>query len=295
MKQNSKKIVQLSLYDEFDIKVHTFSVSPFPSRRHLFFEIVYILKGSGIHILNKERFDYNPNDLFLLTPHDTHQFESAEETSICIITFNEIFFSPNRSYTQQEVDFSQIFKKLEVIYYNLGLHPQKIVFEKEKELIKSIVEQLIEEQTTKRLFHSILIQNLVFLLLSFIARNLQAGNIKTTVSPPTAHLALDVINYIQHHIYDKRKLIITHLAKVFGKSKESLPHYFKSATGKTIKEFITEYKLSMVKSRLLFSDMPVSEIANELDFTDESHLNKIFKGKLGITPAKFRETNYKQL
>ncbi|MEP6514268.1 MAG: AraC family transcriptional regulator [Parafilimonas sp.] len=293
MKQANKKIVQLSLYDEFDIKVHTFSEWPFPAQRHLFFEIIYILKGNGIHILKNEKFEYKQNDLFLLTPHDPHQFEVQEETSLCIITFNEAFFSPNKSYTQQEVDFSQLFKKLEVIYYNLGLHQQKIVFEREKELIKNIIEQLIEEKETKRLFHYQLIQNLIFLLLSFIARNLQVKNIKTTVSPSTEHLVLDVINYIQHHIYDKRKLIITHLAKTFGKSKESLLHNFKSATGKTIKEFITEYKLSMVKSRLLFSDMTVSEIANELDFTDESHLNKIFKSKLNMTPSKFREMNNK--
>jgi len=54
-----------------------------------------------------------------------------------------------------------------------------------------------------------------------------------------------------------------------------------------------EYKLSLVRSRLLFSDMPIVEIANELDFTDESHLNKMFKARLQITPAKFREMHNK--
>src|SRR5258706_2241032 len=153
MKKGNNKIVQLSLYDEFDIKVYTFSEWQITSQRHLFFEIIYILKGSGIHILNNEKFEYNANDLFVLIPNDTHHFGVHEETSICIITFNETFFSPGKSYTQQEVDFGLLFKQLEVIYFNLALHQQKIVFEKEKELIKNMIGQLIEERETKRLFY----------------------------------------------------------------------------------------------------------------------------------------------
>ena len=98
-----------------------------------------------------------------------------------------------------------------------------------------------------------------------------------------------MINYIQNNIYEKKKITLNHLSKNFGRSKESLLRYFRSATGRTVKEFITEYKLSLIKSRLLFSEMPVFAIADELDLTDESHLNKAFKSKMNMTPITFRE------
>jgi AraC-like DNA-binding protein len=279
VRPNNKKIVQLSLYDDFDIKVSSFN-GTFPSYKHFLFELVFVLNGSGDCVVNSERFEYSADDLFILTPDADHQFEVKEETNVCIISFNEAFFSPNKSYTNRGIDFNEIFKKLEVIYYSLNLLQPRVTFADEKQLVKNIVHQLIEENEKKQMFHYALMQNLMFLLLALTARRLQSDSIDASVADPGARLTLDVISYIQYHIYDKKKLSLSHLEKTFGRSKDSLLRYFRSATGKTIKEFVMEYKLSLVRSRLLFSDMPVSEIADELDFTDESHLNKMFKARL---------------
>lgn len=282
-------MLQLSLYDEFDVKVSTFSDGIFPFYKHFLFEIIYILKGRGDCFANNERFEYIADELFVLTPDTNHQFEIQEETSICIISFNEAFFSLNKSYTNKGVDFSELFKKLEVIYYNVGTQRRGLAFRSERELAKCIVHQLIVETKNKQIFYYELMQNLMLVLLSLTARKLQADNIDAAIADSAGRITLDVISYIEYHIYEKKKLTLDHLSKTFMKSKDSLLRYFRSATGKTIKEFIVDYKLSLARSRLLFSDMPVSEIADELDFTDESHLNKMFKAKLNITPAKFRE------
>ena len=37
--------------------------------------------------------------------------------------------------------------------------------------------------------------------------------------------------------------------------------------------------------------MRINEIATELGFTDESHLNKLFKKYKGIIPSEFRKMN----
>lgn len=44
----------------------------------------------------------------------------------------------------------------------------------------------------------------------------------------------------------------------------------------------------MVESKLLHSDMRIGEIAEELGFTDESHLNRLFKKYRGCNPTEFR-------
>ena len=289
MKQSNKKLVQLSLYDEFDVKVSAFSEGTFPSYRHFLFEMIYILKGSGVHQVKNEKLEYHTDELFILTPDTDQGFDVQDETTICIIGFNEAFYSPNKSYANRGIDLSEIFKKLEVIYYNLDSQPLAITFGAEGEILKCVIHQLIEENEKRQMFYNDLMQNLLLVLLSLTARKLQLDHIDAAVADSAGRLTLDVISYIQHHIYEKKKLTLAHLSKTFMRSTDSLLRYFRSATGKTIKEFIMEYKLSLVRSRLLFSDMPVSEIANELDFTDESHLNKTFKAKLTVTPARFRE------
>ena len=45
----------------------------------------------------------------------------------------------------------------------------------------------------------------------------------------------------------------------------------------SIRQYILEYRLNLVKIRLQYSDLTISEIAYELDFSDESHLNNLLK------------------
>mgnify|MGYP002445661599 FL=1 len=49
--------------------------------------------------------------------------------------------------------------------------------------------------------------------------------------------------------------------------------------------------MKLVENRLLHSEMRISEIVVELGFTDESHLNKLFKKYKGCSPSTFRKDN----
>jgi AraC-like DNA-binding protein len=99
----------------------------------------------------------------------------------------------------------------------------------------------------------------------------------------------EILLYIQQNIYQNDKLKIENLADRFAKSKNHLNVYFKAETGDTIKDYIITYKLALVKVRLLHSDLTVSQIAHELGFTDESHLNKLFKGRFQQTAKEYRK------
>ena len=59
--------------------------------------------------------------------------------------------------------------------------------------------------------------------------------------------------------------------------------------GSTIKNYITRYKLNLIQTRLKFSDLTISEIVHEMSFTDESHLNKLFKTVFGKTATQFKK------
>ena len=49
--------------------------------------------------------------------------------------------------------------------------------------------------------------------------------------------------------------------------------------------------MKMVESRLLHTDMRINEIVEELGFTDESHLNRLFRKYKGVSPTEFRKQN----
>lgn len=54
-----------------------------------------------------------------------------------------------------------------------------------------------------------------------------------------------------------------------------------------------DYKLELVKARLLYTDLTISQIVFELNFTDESHLNKVFKKKYRMTAKQYKNKKIK--
>src|SRR5690606_33097948 len=94
--------------------------------------------------------------------------------------------------------------------------------------------------------------------------------------------------YISQHIYEPDALRIGRLVEKFNFSPAYLGIFFKKETGETLQDYIQKYKLKMIESRLLASNMSISQITYEFGFTDGSHLNKLFKKHYGVAPGEYR-------
>ena len=73
-----------------------------PVHNHTYYEIIFILKGSGRHLINDYNFTYKSGDVFLLGPEDYHLFDIDLCTEFCYIRFMEDF----NKYSAQERDTS---------------------------------------------------------------------------------------------------------------------------------------------------------------------------------------------
>lgn len=64
-----------------------------PKHRHNHFEIIFIMHGSGNHIVDEHEMDYQSGDLFLLRPEDYHEFKVAETTRFIYFKFTQLYVS----------------------------------------------------------------------------------------------------------------------------------------------------------------------------------------------------------
>ena len=280
------KVVQL--YKEVEITIKELKSNTSPPHKHSFFELIYVLEGRGTHLINDNNYIFSEGDVFLLTPDDAHNFTSVEPTRFCIIDFTKALFSRSRAKLEEKMEVSEFFKRVEYIFHNHHNVKGNIVSSKEKTSFHVLINQIIQEKEKKQQFSEIIIQNILFLLLHLIARNVQQNISNYHQQQNTGSKIHEITAYIQQHIYDKGLLKIENLAAHFHKSPDHLTKYFKTQTGTTIKEYVLKYKLDLVQTRLKFSDLTISEIAQELNFTDESHLNKVFKKEFGKTAKQFR-------
>jgi len=81
------------------------------------------------------------------------------------------------------------------------------------------------------------------------------------------------------------------IADNFGMTVSYLSQFFKSKTGKTILEFVTELRINKAKELLMQTDLSLNYIAEEVGYYNVSSFIRRFKQVEGITPGEFRKCN----
>ena len=247
---------------------------------HTFFELIYIHDGSGTQYINDVQMDYHKGDLFLVVPNDSHLFRIKKPTQFFFIRFNDVFVrSPKEK---------QRLQKLEMILSNARHEPGPIINnEADRAYSTKLIEMIISEHQKGDLYHNELIDQLINTLLILVARNI-TRIFPESVNESADKKIVDILNYIQSNIYFPENLRALAISNHFGISENYLGSYFKQHAHESLQEYITKYKLRLIENRLLHTGMRVNEIANELGFTDKSHLNRIFKKYRGMSPTEFK-------
>lgn len=83
------------------------------------------------------------------------------------------------------------------------------------------------------------------------------------------------------------------LEKILSYNGIHLNNVVKKFTGMTIFEYGMTFCLQKAKELLLDTDMSITQITAELQFTNRTHFYKLFKKKYGMTPSTFRK-EYRQ-
>jgi AraC-like DNA-binding protein len=275
------------LYQPFEIECREMVDFSGKSYRNNYFVLIYILDGIGIQYVNHHKFNYRKGNLFLITPQDIFSFDIIQPTRFFFLSFNT-------SYIKLTQDHSWV-ERMEFILTNASHRPGCILKNKaDKPFVASLVENIVQEQHNQQLYHSKITETIVQTIILVVARNI-ALKLPKNIKENTGEAVLDILHYIQDNIFSPDHLKVEKIGTHLGISVSYLGKYFKKQTGETLQQYIVNYKLRLVEMRLLHSDMRISEIVFELNYTDESHLNRLFKKYKGINPSEFRRSRYSSL
>lgn len=256
-----------------------------------FFEIVQILEGDGVREVNQNRYPYSKGSIFLFTPLDCRGFEMKSPTRFCSIRFSEVFLSKCKN-TQERDRITQWLRQLEHIFYHHNRFERVLIKqETDCQMIATLIGHMVQEFEAQQPYYEENLQLFITLVLNILARNVAESKVTVAAAPQPEPLINRMLLHVHENIRYPDKLRISHLASHFNLSANYVGEYFRKLTGESLQQYIIQYKMQLVQHRLTNSTLTISQIADELGFTDESHLNRQFrKHSGGVSPVEFRKS-----
>lgn len=156
--------------------------------------------------------------------------------------------------------------------------------------IFGILMRAAKEYTEKASFYELAVTGLLTELFAVLLRS---GTEHTPDSPLNKNLlhsyrlAEPAVRYIRDNY--SNTVSVEELACLCGISKHYFCRVFKNVTGKTVMEYLQDYRLKVADTFLANSDKSISEIAGLCGFESSNYFCRCYKRVYGISPGKSRK------
>lgn len=277
-------MIKENIYQSVEVTYKKVDHCPIDHQQFTFFQMVYVISGTGELIINDNLQSYQSGNLLLLTPNDHHNFVIHTTSEFLLIRFTSAYV---KEYSWKSIDHIEC-----LLYYATHLSGCILHSESDEMHVKAIVASLLHEISSDDVYNEDLIIHFINALIVITARNISKIR-PASLKVNTDKRVLEIINHIQNNIYSPQELRISFIAEKYGFSKTYLGIYFKNQCGESVQHYISNYRLRLIEHRLSFSDRRINEIVEEFGFADESHLNKFFKRHKGVSMSTFRNPKIK--
>lgn len=278
------KFKQFNALEILDFEENDFHL---PSHGQNYYELVYIYSGMGLHQINHTQLSYTAGDIFVISPEDEHNFIMEEKTRVICIKFTDDYFSSKDHWKLQDY----MTNSPESIMNNKILKEVKLNFSPEAKtiLLHTIENILIYNNTVKNISTSPIVFYQILSLFGIIKETMINMSINCSYHLPEKE---QLISYIHQHIYEPDMIKIKCIAFHFNIAATYFSAYFKRNFQIGYREYINQYKISLIEKRLESGQFTLKQISDEFGFIDESHFSHFYKNNKGISPSQYSSLSY---
>jgi AraC-like DNA-binding protein len=247
---------------------------------HDFFEVLFLTKGSGLHIIDANQYEIKPPSIFFLSPGQAHKLELSEDVTGYIFLFTGEFYLLDKSNQNKLLEYP--------FFFNVKQDNPPLLLDNEsdREFIASLFKKGCEEMQSNRTGSEAILHAILELILCTCERLYPTDQLKG-VKQKSQVLVKKFRELIEEKYH--LNLSIKDYAKMLHVSENHLTHLVKASTQKTSKSLIKEKQILEIKRFLRHSELSITQISYHLNFKDQSYFTKFFKKSEGITPLEYRE------
>ncbi len=248
------------------------------AHKHSFYHLVFFTEGKGEQHIDFKKFDVKPGLIYFMIPGQVHNWNFKTKPEGYIINFSSNYFS----------SFLLAANYLERFNFFNG-QPNCQVIELPlvtQQKISIIFEDILSEGQNERTVNDDLVKTLLIRLFIEISRF--QNTIESPIENVYNHTLLNNFKDLIENNYQKLKLPKQYAALLYI-TPNHLNAVCNDFLGISAGTLIRNRVLLEAKRLLINLDLRVGEIAEALNFTDQSYFIKFFKKHEGLTPEKFRK------
>ncbi len=250
--------------------VKTGRLTAFSEHRHADVEIHYVLSGEVSIVIDKKKYLLKSGDIAVILPMQSHEVLKGGDNESFLAVFGisllkksfapfstRKFKSPIYSLTDSDFTIKQVLIESSQLTKQNGVSVELLITSNLYRICAFLLDKLCIEDQIK-------VENLT-----------QIQSLEN---------ALDLVYYNY-----SEQITVDDGAKITGYGKSNFCKVFKNVTGYTFHDFLNRRRVDVALGLLIQSDMTVTDISQEVGFSETKTFCRVFKQIKGISPLKYRK------
>ncbi|GAA4844009.1 AraC family transcriptional regulator [Algivirga pacifica] len=251
--------------------------------RHDFFEVLFLTQGTGNHIIDDKVYAITPPCIFFLSPGQAHKLELSKDIKGYIFLFTSEFYLLHKTNKNKLLELP--------FFFNVQHENAPLLISSPNDL--SFIQMLFEKgcEQIKQGTDEIEIMNSLLDLLLNYCNHIYPREMKEIASSKGQLLVRKFRQLIEEMYHTNAG--IQQYADALNITPNHLTQTVRQVTGRTSSDLIKDKMLLEIKRLLIHTDLTATEIAHQLNYSDQSYFTKFFKKATGVTPTEFRKKSMK--
>jgi AraC-like DNA-binding protein len=248
--------------------------------RHNYFAIIWVIKGTGIHLIDLDKYELEDNTIYCITPGQVHDLKPTGPIEGYVISFMAEFLGGG------EENYDLLFNT--GLFYTFSNSPVIKVNEEMGTEMQDAVNKMLKEFNNFFILRAEILRGFLKIFLIYLTRQYERPK-ENEAHSKSIDLVKQFFALVEKQ-YPTKKMVNDY-AEELAVTPNHLNEVVKKITGSPASHHIQQRIILEAKRQAVYSRVTMKEIAYELGFDDTAHFSKFFKNASGESFSDFRARN----
>lgn len=269
--------------DGLPVKVQVLRIDQYPWHTHKDIQLIYVIEGEVELKMIYARYRLVKNNIHVIHNEDVHGFKGISKNNLVVV------LSLNMDY------FLEYYPDLDTQVFSTKVHEDVATYKKQM-VIKTYIFSIISELHSRHKGYSERIAACSRQLISVLYQDFRGFRVnleKRTFEHEVPHdmVQIDRISRVVGFIYQNYpyKMSLSAIAKQENINNYYLSHLFQRLVGDSFRNFVSMVRVEMSEFELLTTDTSISQISQNVGFSNAKYYVENFRQWFGCHPREYRQ------